>query len=126
MPYDYKIENNGDHIRVEITGERIHGKEVEDLVRVLFQVIDFCRETGITRILAVSKLKGRFPAFASLNLHESLEKIGWDKSFRLANVVVDKESLEDIQFTETVSVNRGYRSKVFNNEQDAKAWLLEC
>ena len=125
MPYDCNIENRGDHIRVEISGERVRGKEVDDIIRVLFEVIEFCRNTGISRILAISKLNGRIPTLTAFNITESLKKIGWEKNFKLANVIMDNESKEDSRFGETVALNRGFPYRVFDNEQDAKMWLLQ-
>jgi hypothetical protein len=125
MPYDFTIHNKGDHIRAEISGKRIRNKEVEDMVRVLFHVTDFCRKEGISRILIISSLTGRIPAIAAYEIAQYTEKHGWNRSFKIADVDLNKESLEDSLFIETVAVNRGYRFRVFDNEKDAESWLLE-
>jgi hypothetical protein len=58
-------------------------------------------------------------------LRKSEEEFGWSRRFKLAIVDVNEDSRKDNLFTETVAVNRGYNVKIFDNENDAKEWLLQ-
>ena len=61
---------------------------------------------------------------ASYDIVDRAEEFGWSKRFRLALVDCNEASRKDNLFTETVAVNRFYSLLVFDNEQDAKGWLL--
>lgn len=50
------------------------------------------------------------------------ESWGWDKSYMAA--VVYSEITENARFLETVGVNRGIMIKVFDDVDEATAWLL--
>jgi len=51
MPYCTTIHEHKEYIRVEVSGERIQGKEVEDIASVWSGVTDVCRELNINKIL---------------------------------------------------------------------------
>ena len=123
MPYDVSIEERESHIRVVVSGDRIPGKEVEDGKRVWRRVAEICHETRTNKVLAFVRLSGRLPIMGSFEMAGSLDQIGWSRSFKLAIVEENEESRKGSLFTETVAVNRGYRVKVFANEESATTWL---
>lgn len=52
------------------------------------------------------------------------EEAGLSKRVKIAVVIPESSrGLADFNFFETVSVNRGYNTKIFFNMADAKAWL---
>jgi hypothetical protein len=125
MTYKVNIEEQQNYIRVEVSGKRIPGKETDDAIRVWASVAETCRKKNITRILAINNIPGRLPALAAYSLAESPEEFGWSRHFKLTVVDVNEDSRKDNLFTETVAVNRGYNVKIFDNENDAKEWLLQ-
>jgi len=125
MAYDITIEEKGEYIRIEISGDRVSGKVKEDTFKAWSQVADKCRETGIFKVLAILKLSGRVPVLLSYETAKNAEKFGWSRSFRLAIVDTNKESLKDNRFSETTAFNRGYTLRVFDNKHDAIIWLLD-
>ncbi len=125
MPYDIAIKAKGNYIRLEASGNRIPGKEVEDIIDVWSQVVDKCKENGISLILAIFKLNGRVPVLGSYEIAKRAAEFGWKSSFKLSIVDTNEESLKDNLFTETTATNRGYLIKVFDNEHDALKWLLD-
>ena len=125
MPYNVILREEQDHIRVEVSGDRNRGKEVDDAISVWSQVAQICHEKNVYRILAISKLTGRLPILAAFEIAKSPEEFGWSRSFKLAFVDLNEESRQVNLFAETVAVNRGYWIKVFDNELDAKVWMLE-
>lgn len=124
MSYHIEFADRADHLRVEVSGHRTPGREVEDAVAVWSEVADRCRAASLPRILAVMKLSGRLPTMAAFDIAHAPDSFGWSREFQLALVDLNEESRKDNLFTETIAVNRGFRVKVFDNEDDARAWLL--
>ncbi len=125
MPYKRVIQENQDHIRVEVSGDWIRGKELADAMDVLGQVADICHKKEFNNILAIWDVPGHLPTMAGYNLVELSNKFNWERHFKLAVVYLHKKRFKDAQFAETVAHNRGYRVKMFESEQEAKSWLLE-
>lgn len=126
MSYNITVKEKGNHIRVEVTGKRIPGKEVEDAGIIWSQVSEICRTKNIDKILLVSKVTGPLSFLASFNIAATPKDYGWSHRLRLAAVILDEEARKGYLFSETVGVNRGYIVKIFDNEQDAKTWLFEA
>lgn len=124
MPYQVHIKTQGDHIRALVSGTRAPGHEVEDSVHTWKQVANACRDTGIEKILAVFELEGRLSPIDAYDIVARTEEFGWSHAFKMAVVDLNKETLEDNLFAETVAVNRAYEIMVFDNEAEATDWLL--
>lgn len=125
MPYTVTIQNELSHLRIDVSGERKFGKKGEDAISVWSQVAEVCREMDINRILAIFRLSGRASStMGAFQIVESAKGFGWSEKYRLAIVDTNEESRKDNLFIETVAVNYGYTMKVFDNEQEAKEWLL--
>lgn len=126
MSYNITIKEKGNHIRVEVTGKRIPGKEVEDAGIIWSQVSEICRTKNIDKILLVSKVTGPLSFFASFNIAATPKDYGWSNRFTLAAVIFDEKARKGYLFSETVADNRMFVLKIFDNEQDAKTWLFEA
>ena len=124
MPYKVNIEEKEDHIRVVISGEWTKGNEAEEVISAWSQVVEICHMKNINNILAIGKVTGLLSPIAAYNIAKYPGDHGWSRKFKLA-VVALGESWKSNLFAETVADNRGYTLKVFDNEQDAKTWLLE-
>jgi len=124
MPYDAEIRTFEDYIRAQVTGTRLPGRAVADADVVGEKIVELCRETGIRNVLVVLDLAGRLSAIDAYEMVSSAEQYGWSRDFRLAFVDLNAESLQDVYFTETVAVNRAFSVSVFDNEEEAKNWLL--
>jgi hypothetical protein len=125
MPYERVIQENQDHIRVEVSGNCIPGKELDDAMDILAQAADSCHKKGINCILAIWNVPGHLPPLTGYDLVEKAKEFNWDSQFKLAIVYLHNERFIDALFVETVAVNRGCRVKMFKNEQEAKFWLLD-
>lgn len=124
MPYDAEYQVLADHIRIDVSGERIPGAVALDSSVVMEKTMELIRETGINNCLLILNLTGPLSAMDSFDLVSISEDVGWKRDFRVALVNVHAESLADAQFTEVVASNRAYPIRVFDNEEDAKDWLL--
>ena len=61
MPYKRVIQENQEHIRVEVSGDWTRGKELDDAMDVLGQVADVCHKKGVNNILAIWDVPGIYP-----------------------------------------------------------------
>jgi hypothetical protein len=124
MPYEVSIQEQEDYIRVEISGKRIPGNEVDDAVSVWSHVAEVCRAKEKNQILGIYNVTGRLPIRAAHTIAYDPARFGYSKHFKLALVNLREESLQDFLFVEDVAVSSGYRVRVFEQEEEAKAWLL--
>jgi hypothetical protein len=75
------------------------------------------------KLLIVSHAIGDYPTLNALQINSSLAEYGVHRSWKIAFVNLDKKSFEQIKFSETVAVNRGFWVSIFDNEGDARNWL---
>ena len=124
MSLEINIQEFEDYIRVDVSGSRTRGREVEEATDLMRRIVEVCRASGIYRILSVSRVSGQIPTVDAYQLAGKPEEFGWSRGFKLAVVDLNEKSRETTLFSETVSVNRGFDTKVFDNEKEAKKWLL--
>lgn len=125
MSYTFEIEETGDYIKVDIIGEFVPGKELEDSVNVWAEVLNSCQGKSSNRILATWKVPGYLPTMAAYNLAEAGEELGWDKNFKLAVVHISEQRYQDGIIAETFAADHGFNVKMFLDAEEAKKWLLE-
>lgn len=96
------------------------------MLRVWQRVADECQATGHTHVIGISRLTGAVPKAELFRVGETAPKILREAGCRrLAYVVLGgTEALQALKFGETVAVNRGQVTRVFDNEPAAIAWLL--
>jgi len=114
-----------DYLRIEFSGKRTQGKELEEGIGAWKQVANIARKAHKNRIMVISKVIGRLPAVSAFNITESLDIIGWQPNFIIAGVAPDKIAYANLSIFETLMQNWGYEAKMFENESDAKKWLLD-
>jgi hypothetical protein len=125
MAYEVSIQDQQDHVRVEASGTRTPGHEVEDAIATWSEVAKFCDEKKRDRVLGIFKVTGRLPTPAAYAIAFNPESYGWSRRLKLALVVVSEESRQDALFVEDVAVSSGYQIRVFDNEKKATVWLLD-
>ena len=118
MDYDVSITNEWNYLRVEVSGQRILGKEVESALEVWKLVATTCKEKNVCKVLAVFDLTGRYPFFSAHSIADSFASAGWENGWKLAFVDLKETSLQNNLHAETVVVNRGVNGKTFDNEKD--------
>lgn len=124
MPYDLDIRAERDHLRVEVSGTRVAGREVGNAVDAWKKVVEKSRETGLTRVLVISNVPGRVSAAVASLIVTAAEEVESGKGFKLAMVFADHESLISHKLTRSYAVNLGYDVDIFGNEEQARKWLL--
>lgn len=125
MPYETEIEVFPDYIRAEVSGTRAPGDSVVNADIVGQELVRLCREKGIEKVLLVLDLSGRLSVTDAYDIVANSEQYGWSRHMKLAFVDLNADSLEDSQFIETVALNRAFPISVFDNEEEARDWLLD-
>lgn len=125
MPYETTIESFEDYVRAEVSGDRIPGREVNDATQAGRKMSAACRDYGANKLLVIFKMTGRLGPIEAYEIFSNPEDYGWSRDVKVAIVDENPESQEDSTFSETVAVNRAYDMRVFDNEIEAKVWLLE-
>ena len=125
MPYEIDIQAEQDYVRVHVTGERRYGDAALEGSQAGRQIVEFCQNADNYRVLVVLNLRGRLSATDSYDLVESSKEYGWGHHYKLAFVDTNKESIDDVRFTETVAVNRAYAVRAFADEAEAIDWLRD-
>ena len=124
MPYETNIEVFPDHVRTDVTGVRITGEVVSNSDLLGQEMVRACSENSIHRILLVLHLTGRLSSIDAYEMVLNSEQYGWSRDMKMAIVDMNEESLQDSEFVETVAVTRAYPVSVFDNEEEARDWLL--
>ena len=124
MTYEAHMTPFPGYVRVHVRGERKPGQSVANADHVGKMVVDYCKDNDIDRILLVLELKGRLGPLDAMGIVTHAPDYGFHHGLRLAFVDLNAESYRDTLFTETVAVNRSYSMKVFDNEEDAREWLV--
>ncbi len=125
MPLKLKYRVFEAYLWVEFTGHRTSGQEVEEGIKTWKQVADIARKENQNRIMVVTKVKGRLPIVSVFNITDSLDVIGWRPDFIVAGVAPDKIAFTNLSIYEIIMQNHGYEGKMFENENEAKKWLLD-
>jgi hypothetical protein len=124
MSHEVSIREHPDYIRLEVFGEWTPGQEEVDAVSTWSHVADVCLAKQKDRILAIYNVTGHLPTRTAYSVAHAPEKFGWKKHLKVALVDFYEASPQVFLFAEDVAVSSGYQVRVFDHEQDAKAWLL--
>ena len=129
MSYEASIQENQDHIRVDVTEERESSQQIIESAKEFWpRILELCDEKGIYRVLAVFNLRGDLPTMTAYQLGKWAANHGRSIRVKVAFVDLNEESRNINRFIEDVAVNRALnpeKVKVFGDEQSAKAWLLK-
>jgi hypothetical protein len=124
MPYRFSMQVNGDHLRFEVSGKRVPGELVPEMLKLWALVADECRAHGVTRVLGVNGLRGPASHVDVFDISKQLPALLGGAVHRIAFVILGgAQAMKVSQFAEDVAVNRGLNGRVFADEQSALAWL---
>jgi hypothetical protein len=125
MPYQVDIQKHDKYVRVHVKGERRYGDAAVEAAQVGRQIVEYCRVANIYRVMVILDLNGRLSAIDSLEMVAGSQQYGWDHSFKLAFVVTNAGSIEDVKFTESIATDREYAVKAVTEEAEAVDWLMD-
>lgn len=123
MTYYLDFQVDGDILRIDAKGDRSLESPASSAKDAWMRVAQKCRETGLSKVLIVSEVKGRYPVHDIYQVMPKLTDYGISKDWKIAYVNDDRQCREDLVLMMTVADNRGYRVRVFDDEADARKWL---
>ena len=124
MPVRFSMQMQGDYLRFEVSGRRVPGEVVPEMLRLWGLVADECRAHGVTRVLGVNGLSGPASHVDVFDISRQLPALLGSAVHRIAFVILgDEQAMKVSQFAEDVAVNRGLNGRVFADEDAALVWL---
>jgi len=110
----------GDHVLVRSDGE----KDMEFATEVWSQVAATCEESNCFNVLGIAKTKIPLEALDGYEHARLFRDLGIDHRFRIAWVETTADAVDLARFVELVLTNRGLSVHIFENEKEARVWLL--
>lgn len=124
MAYVLNFQNENGILLVSISGKREKQELVMSAQEVWRKIARFNQANEYRRLLVVSSATGNYPVLDAYLINSKLEECGVQRGWKIAFVNLDQASFPDVKFAETVAVNRGFNLGVFDNEPDARVWLM--
>ena len=122
MPYAIKFIENNRIIQIKNNGELSY----EELLTQTREVIKIQQEKSTSLILTeFVSVKLDVNIADIFQFPEVYEQLGMQRKNKIAVVVSDVEiKTDELQFYETICLNRGWNIKIFLKEKEAIKWLL--
>jgi hypothetical protein len=119
--YRFAVDRRPGYLHVSVTGENT----VANVRRILGDVLRACAEHGCARVLLEEHLTG--PNLGTVDVFEIIaegSRAAVSALEQLAYVDTNPEhDASQLEFIETVAVNRGVRVRVFATVAEGEAWL---
>ncbi len=125
MNLQISIQEETDYLKAEVTGERSRSDQFEHSMGIWDEIIERARQTGHHRILIIGKVPGRASASVGSQLATNAREHGLSLDYKVAIALLNAESYISHRITETIAVSLGHWIKFFDNEKEAREWLLE-
>ncbi|MCB2204805.1 hypothetical protein KQI65_08645 [bacterium] len=123
MSYEVIVEECDGVLRVQVSGDRAVGSTSRNAESMFRKISIASKETGLHRILVISKITGSLSTMSVFETAASLGEYGIELGWRIALVNLDYPSRMQLEFGMTVAVNRGTGIKMFDTEKEAMEWL---
>lgn len=124
MPYRISIEREATVLRAVVKGSRVEERAVTNALAFWEQVADHLRESRLDRVLVIWEIAESLATLSAWKIVEALPDIPVSRRSRFAIVIPDDESRVSNEFAAELARNRGYRVRVFESEDPARAWLV--
>lgn len=120
MQNSLTITFEGDHVLVLSDGD----KDMEFAEKLWSQVSGMCQKNNCFNVLGIARTSTPQEALDGYDHARLYRELGIDGRYRIAWVELEPDAIDMASFIETVLVNRGLPGRVFENEADAREWLL--
>ena len=121
MAYDVKVMHEDDYLHVVVTGDNTP----EDVAGYLEQIRRVCAERGSSKVLIEENLTG--PQLRTVDVYDVVDAASKGVAPAIRSVAFVDTNLEhpftQMEFAETVAVNRGVNVRVFRDVPAAREWI---
>lgn len=98
---------------------------LERAVSIISDAIVFCRENGITGLMIDARELWGFPHPSVVDRYWFIRKWAEDSQHKVVISMISRpEMIDPEQIGITIASNAGLTANVFDNESDARSWLL--
>jgi|GEM_PF-2069404 len=110
------------YLKSVVLGERKISQKT-DGATAWVKIAEYCKSKNVKNLLVISKLTGQLDLVSSYDISSSLELLGLSFLDKIAFVETSEEAYSINSFSKkyTGKVN----VEIFNNEPNAKSWLIE-
>ncbi len=119
MDTNITVEEFDNYLAFRVVGE----DSVEVSLSYFHQVADTCKQKGFKKALIIEDLEGDLPTSEIFTVTEQLPAVL--RGLKVAFIDLRPNHASDNRFGETVVRNRGCNIRVFNDVNEARAWLTE-
>lgn len=123
MAYDLEYQVDGDILCVYATGDRDTDSPGAAAQDAWTRIAQQCGETGLSRVLIISHVTGRYPTLDTYETMSTLDRYGISRHWKIAYVNADPTCREDLMFMMAVADNKGFSVRLFDDEARARKWL---
>ena len=109
-----------DYIRIDSEGE----KSTEWAREFWPAVVKACKENDCYRVLSLSRSTKVISIMEGFDLIELFRDLGINTKYRIAWVELNEHAIKTVRFIDAALFNRMLPGRVFETEEQAKAWLL--
>jgi hypothetical protein len=118
MSYKFSVEDRGDYLYVEVTGENSR----ETVLNYMQEVLTAAEKHDCFRVLINERLTG--PRLEAMDVYNLASEGAMRVLGRFEAIAYVDEAMGDMgDFVESVSVNRGMPLAFFSNVEDAREWI---
>ena len=121
MKKEIIITFEGAYVQVVANGD----KDFEYATELWTSVVKACQQYDCLKILGISTTGKPLKTMEAYQHAELFRELGLTHDYRIAWVELNPDAYETTYFVETVLVNRGFPGRLFEDEVQAKKWLLD-
>lgn len=120
MSYDIRFDQEDDYVHVRVTGT----KNLDTICAIHDDICEASRRLGFSRLLVEERLDG--PPLSTFDLYDVVDRASRHGARKYdAIAYVDESRNANLEFAETVAVNRGMAVVAFDSLDAARSWLRE-
>lgn len=124
MAYIIAFQVDGDVLSVHATGDRDSDNPMAAASDLWRHIALECKERGLSRVLLLSEITGRYPTCACYETMSRLDEFGVSRAWTIAYVNSDPQLRDDLNFMTALADLHGFSISLFEEEGEARKWLL--
>ena len=121
MAHKFAVTFEGDHVRSVSSGQ----KNIKHAAAIWAETVKVCIDCDCYVVLCIFDSRKSLHTIDAFDHAELFGELGIDDHYQIAWVEKNPAAIEATRFVARVLSNRGLPGRVFNSEEEARAWLFE-